>query len=298
MLRSRLILAGLAVVVAMVVVVGAAGLATGDRVLTAQVCVKNVTGQVRVLQDESSSCRPGETAFVWAVGGSVGDIVGGSGITVERRDTTVSLGIDAAVIQAKVMDSCGDGTDGSAIAAINGDGTVECTFPHGIVAVLNAGTVVAAGSTSLSACQMVERASLVPIVHQSNSFEIELPPGQYRALQGIGQEFVGAPLTWRINKSARRDDVWSHYQGSIRAIVQHKDPNSSNWRRATQHLRHVASTGGGGHPDIAHDLNVENEDLGIFTFGFTQKVRLVIQAVATPCTWSQIGGQVAIERIG
>lgn len=239
--------------------------------LTADVCVQKETGQVRLLQG-SQSCLSQENSFVWTVGGEVTEIVGDEGVTAERRDDTVSLGIDSDVVQAKVIEACGDGTDGSAIAA--------------------------AGSTSLSLCQTIERAGMLPNVQQSTSLEIELPPGKHRALPGNGEEFVGSPLTWRINKSARKDDVWSYYQGSVRAIVQHKDPSSSGWRRATQFLRYFSSSGSSGHFQIDHDLNPENEDFGIFTFGFTQEVRLVIVAAATPCTWSQIGGQVAIERIG
>lgn len=215
-------------------------------------------GEVTLAVDTSAIVTGVEAGFGLTGGGSGGD---------------VSLAVDPTVVQRRVVTDCGPG--GGAIAAINQDGSAVCSMPaqSGLVATLDAGTVAAQGLSDDEECDegLNESGDSGPFT--STAGPVHLDEGVYLA--------VPRSLRWRVEKTFEYDDPELFYAGQVLARV---------GAGYSLFLREVNSRG----------LHVElDRNLGLFTVGPSgDDVELQISAYAWACSRAEIGGSVAIVRIG
>jgi hypothetical protein len=263
--------------------------------VVATVCVQASNGRLRMSTD-GDLCRGPEQRVDWTVGGEITRIEAGDGIAVDPIEGGVGISLAPEAVQAPIDEACGDGSDGSAIAAVNPDGSVLCTAPHGLVGALDAGDLAAAGSLSLSACDQPDFSGQVPTRAFNEVGPITLPPGVYLPVVGYSNEVLGRPLEWRINKTAGRGNPYIFYKGSVRALI--RSQQAIGDRRTVSAFRRFFHSDGGGYIDVANqELNVTNQDFGLIISEFTADYYLYVEATASACAWAQIGGQVAFLRI-
>ena len=268
--------------------------ATAEPVV-ATVCVQASNGKLRVAGD-GRDCRSPERTFEWTVGGEITRIEAGYGIAVDPIEGGAGISLAPEAVQAPIGEACGDGSDGSAIASVNPDGSVLCTAPHGLVGALDAGDLAALGTLSLSACDEPDFSGQLPARSFNEVGPITLPPGVYLPVVGYSNEVLGRPLEWRINKAAGRGNPNIFYQGSVRALI--RSQQAIGDRRTVSAFRRFFHSDGGGYIDVANQqFNVTNQDFGLIISQFQADYYLYVEASASACAWAQIGGQVAFLRI-
>jgi hypothetical protein len=193
----------------------------------------------------------------------------GFGLTGGGSGGDLSLAVDPTVVQRRVTTDCGPG--GGAIASILESGSAICSQPSpvGLVATLDAGVVSASGSQDTSLCdEGFNEAQSGPFT--SSAGPVELDEGVYQV--------VPRGFRWEISKTVARDDADVFYAGTVVAQL------------GSAFIRQLNTRG----------LIVEpNRDWGLFTVGPSgTSVSLEISAEAWACSHAEIGGSVAIVRIG
>jgi len=198
----------------------------------------------------------------------VSGVEAGFGLTGGGSGGDVSLAVDPTVVQRRVTTDCGAG----AIASILENGSAVCIKPSpvGLVATLDAGVVAASGSQDTSLCDdgFNEGGQAGPFT--STAGPVELDEGVYLV--------VPRGFRWEISKTVARDDADVFYAGQVVAQL------------GSTFIRQFNTRG----------LIVEpDRNWGLFTVGPSgTSVSLEISAEAWACSHAEIGGSVAIVRIG
>lgn len=202
-------------------------------------------------------------------GAIVSGVEAGFGLTGGGSGGDVSLAVDPTIVQRRVTTDCG--SSGGAIASIQENGSAVCSQPSpvGLVATLDAGVVAASGSQDTSLCdEGFNEGQSGPFA--SSAGPVELDEGVYLV--------VPRSFRWEISKTVARDDADVFYAGTVVAQL------------GSTFIRQFNTRG----------LIVEpNRDWGLFTVGPSgTSVNLEISAEAWACSHAEIGGSVAIVRIG
>lgn len=216
-----------------------------------------------------AACKDKET-LVHLGGGDVTSVDAGDGLTGGGDGGAVSLAVDPTVVQRRVTTDCGSG--GGAIASILEDGSAVCSQPSpvGLVATLDAGVVGASGSSDTSLCDegFNEGGQTGPFT--SSAGPVELDEGVYLV--------VPRSFRWEISKTVARDDADVFYAGQVVAQL------------GSTFIRQLNTRG---------LITEPSRNWGLFTVGPSgTSVSLEISAEAWACSHAEIGGSVAIVRIG